>query len=90
VPYLHWVSPQLRFECSTNKYDEIIVLLRVKGIEGSCLHGDIGRGGQWLGWIEGWRRGLELKVDKLLRLPSDTVRGRLELQLSNSHGCPVL
>jgi hypothetical protein len=33
-PYLHWVSPQPRFEYSTNKYDEIIVLLRVKGIEG--------------------------------------------------------
>jgi hypothetical protein len=64
VPYLHWVSPQLRFEYSTNKYDEIIVLLRVKGREDSCSHGDIGIGGRWLGWREDWMKGLELEGGK--------------------------
>ena len=62
--YLHWVSPQPRFEYSTNKNDEVIVLLRVEAIEGSCSHGDIGIGGRWLGWRVGWRRGLELGEGK--------------------------
>jgi hypothetical protein len=64
VPYLHWVSPQLRFEYSTNIYDEVIVLLRVKAIEGSYSHEDIGRGGQWLSSREDWMKGLELEGGK--------------------------
>jgi hypothetical protein len=64
VIYQHWVSPQLRFEYSTNINDEVFVLLRVKGREDSYSHGDIGRGGQWLSSREDWMIGLRPEVGK--------------------------